>query len=222
MTKIAVPIRPKNYEEGENLILTAQILGAEIIEIWCDRLELKDAQRLVVASELPVIVNLKDESENGKFKGDIYDRIKFLETLVNEGATYLDLPYNDELRNTDLERFRDKLIISFHDFDRTPTLPELEEKIEKIQQLNPAIIKVATKVVQDIDMLNLFKVQINHKELWGKCVILGMGPKGKLTRVLSKMFQQPFVFGAIDSKYRTAPGQLTIKQLKNEWKRLSL
>jgi 3-dehydroquinate dehydratase/shikimate dehydrogenase len=219
MTKIIASIRPKNFEDGEDLILSAQIAGAEMIEIWCDKMDLADLKKLVIISELPVMVNLKDKSEKGLFTGTMFERIKFLEALINEGAAYLDLPFSEELSAVDLDRFKGKLVISAHDFEQTPSLDEIENLIGKILKLNPAILKLAFKVNKEIDLVNLFQLQVSRRELWGKSVILGMGQKGAITRVMSKMFQHPFTFASIDRFSRTAPGQMTIEQLNKIWRK---
>lgn len=219
MTKIAASIRPRSFEHGEDLILSAQIAGAQVIELWCDRLDLETAKKLVVVSELPVIVNLKDKNEKGEFKGNIYDRIKYLEELVLNGAAYLDLPYCTELPSIDLLRLQPNLIVSYHDFKSTPSLDEIEVIINNILSLKPKIIKLAFQINQDIDLNNLLKLQINRRDLWGNSIILGMGHKGMLTRVMSKTFQHPFTFASIDKYSKTAPGQMTISQLKKLWKR---
>lgn len=222
MTKIAASIRPKTYEEGEDLILSAQIAGAEMVELWCDRIDLESAKKLVVISELPVIVNLKDSSEDGDFTGTIYERIKILEDLIFQGAAFLDLPFCDELESIDLDRLTPHLILSSHNFDETPSLDEIEILINKMQALNPRYLKLAFTVRQEIDLMNLMKLQTNRRDLWGKCIILGMGPKGIITRVLSSMFKHPFTFASIDNYSKTAPGQMTISGLKKVWKRFGM
>jgi 3-dehydroquinate dehydratase type I len=219
MTKIAASIRPRSFEQGEDLLLSAQIAGAQMIELWCDRLDLDTAKKLVIVSELPVIVNLKDESEKGEFEGTIYDRIKYLEELVKEGATFLDLPYTKELESINLSRLAENLIVSYHDFEATPSLDEIETIINRMQSVNPAVIKLAFQVEQSIDLNNLLKLQINRKDLWGRSIILGMGHKGMITRLMSKTFQHPFTFACIDKYSKTAPGQMTISQLRKLWRR---
>lgn len=219
MTKIAASIRPRSYEHGEDLILSAQIAGADMIELWCDRLFPDTAQKLVLVSELPVIVNLKDESEHGEFHGTMFERIKILEDLITQGAVLIDLPYTKDLEYVDIERLSKNLILSYHDFKGTPSLDEIETLINKMLMLNPKYIKLAFSVNQEIDLMNLFKLQTNRRDLWGKSIILGMGQKGMITRMTSSMFSHPFTFACIDQYSKTAPGQMTISQLRKIWKR---
>jgi 3-dehydroquinate dehydratase type I len=219
MTKIAASIRPRSYEHAEDLLLSAQIAGAEMIELWCDRIDLEDAKKLIVVSELPIIVNLKDESEQGYFEGTIYDRIKILEQLIDQGAHLMDIPFVPELNSIDLERFGGKIILSHHDFTTTPSLDDIEDLIDQMLVLKPAVIKLAFTVNQEIDLMNLFKLQTNRRDLWGKCIVLGMGQKGMVTRMMSSMFKHPFTFACIDKYSKTAPGQMTIEQLRKVWKR---
>lgn len=219
MTKIAASIRPRSYEHGEDLILSAQIAGAEMIEIWCDKLDIADAKKLVVISELPVILNLKDASENGEFKGNMFERIKILEDLLKDGAELIDIPFTEELKGVDIERLKPNLILSYHDFNGTPSLDEIENLINQMTKFGPKIIKLAFTVNQEIDLMNLFKLQTNRRDLWGSSIIIGMGPKGMITRMMSTMFNHPFTFACIDKYSKTAPGQMTIEQLKKNWRR---
>lgn len=219
MTKIAASIRPRSYEHAEDLLLSAQIAGAEMVELWCDRIDIEDAKKLIVVSDLPIIVNLKDESEEGDFKGTVYDRIKILEELVSQGAFLMDIPFVPELNEIDLERLNGKIILSYHDFESTPSLDEVEDLIDQMMKLKPEVIKLAFTVNQEIDLMNLFKLQTNRRDLWGKCIILGMGQKGMITRMMSNMFKHPFTFACIDKYSKTAPGQMTIEQLRRIWKR---
>jgi 3-dehydroquinate dehydratase type I len=219
MTKIAASIRPRSYEHGEDLILSAQIAGADMIELWCDKLNPEDAKKLVIISELPVIANLKDKSENGEFKGTMYEKITFLEELIQNGAVLIDLPFCEELKQVDIERLTKNLILSYHDFEATPSLDEIENIINSMEQLNPKYIKLAFSVQREIDLMNLFKLQTNRRDLWGKSIILGMGQRGMVTRMTSSMFSHPFTFACIDKYSKTAPGQMTITQLRKIWKR---
>ena len=221
MTKIVVPIRPTNFDDGQDLLLSAQIVGADYIELWCDRLDLLDAKKLIALSELPIIANLKDDSEQGEFTGNIFERLKCLQEMLEEGAALVDIPFNQDIVNTDLSRFEDKFILSFHDFKETPTILDLEDLMVRMLKKNPKYLKIATHLNSDIDLLNMLKLQLSTRELIGKGILIGMGPRGKILRILSKTFGHPFVFASIDARHKTAPGQFTVEELKKEWKRWS-
>lgn len=222
MTKIAVPIKPMIRDEGLSLMGRAIREGAEIVEIWCDQLRLEDAKDLVRLKDCPIIINLKDKSENGKFVGTMRERLNYLETVASYGADYVDIPFTPELTATDLEKLKDKLLLSYHNFTATPPLPDLEDLIDKMAALNPAAIKLSTQVNREIDLINLFKLQVNYPKYRDQRVIIGMGDKGKVSRLLAPMFHNIFMFAALDHGHETAEGQLTVAELKHEWAKLGM
>ena len=222
MTKIAIPIRPLILSEG--LVLYNKVVqqGADITEIWCDKLKLEDAKELVKKKQTPLVVNLKDAIEGGIFSGTFNQRLAYLSELANYGADYIDIPFSHDLKPKELEGLAPKLILSYHNFESTPSLPELERIQEEMLRLNPAVVKLATQVNREIDIINLIKLQLNSPHTRNKRIIIGMGEKGKVTRAISPMFENIMTFASLDEKSKTAPGQMTVDELKNEWHRLSL
>jgi 3-dehydroquinate dehydratase type I len=222
MTKIVIPIRPIILSEGLSLYNKVVLHGADYTELWCDKLKLEDAKELVRRKQTPLVVNLKDAREGGNFSGTFNQKLNYLSELAQRGADYIDIPFTQDLVEKELETLSGKVILSYHDFKSTPSLPDLEHLQEQMMALNPAIIKIATQVNREIDIINLIKLQLNSPLTRNKRIIIGMGEKGKVTRAMSPMFENTMTFACFDQKSKTAPGQLTIDELRDEWARLNL
>lgn len=220
MTKIAIPIRPKSYKLGEKLIQKALDEGSDIIEIWCDLISLPELSKLIdqKPKDIGLILNLKDAKEEGEYTGDLEDRLIVLEGFPQ--ADYIDLPYREI--DTVMPQDTSKVILSFHDFSKTPNLTELQELLQKMSELNPAIIKIATTVHSEKDVIHLFQLQANNPDLMGRMIIIGMGELGQATRTTARMFKQPITFASLDAENETAPGQLSVEELKLKLELLQL
>lgn len=220
MTKIAIPIRPKSFKLGEKLMQQAIDAGADMIEIWCDRITLPELSKLIdqKPKDIGLILNLKDAKEEGDYTGDLEDRVNILQSFPQ--ADYIDLPY----RKTDTVMPEDtsKVILSFHDFSKTPSLTELQDLLQKMSAQNPAIIKIATTVHSEKDVIHLFQLQANNPDLMGRMIIIGMGELGQATRTTARMFKQPITFASLDAENQTAPGQLSANELKVKLEQLNL
>ena len=76
------------------------------------------------------------------------------------------------------------------------------------------IAKIATQVNGPEDIRNLLSLY----HLPGRKVILGMGPQGRITRVMGPYLGAEFTFASTGQGGETAPGQLTVKQLSELYK----
>ena len=103
-----------------------------------------------------------------------------------------------------------KIIGSYHNFNNTPNFDELLTIYNKI--INNKIVdiaKIATNVINDIDNINLVKLLINRKNI----IVLGMGEKGKITRIITPLLGGYLTFASVD-KNISAPGQISLYDLK--------
>jgi 3-dehydroquinate dehydratase type I len=96
-----------------------------------------------------------------------------------------------------------QLIISYHNFEKTPDLSELEEISELCHTQHADIVKIACMVNNEQDILNL-------KSLYNKkypIIAVGMGETGIITRIRACEWGAPFTFVAANADETTVPGQ---------------
>jgi len=206
MTKIAVPVR--------NLDQLKKVTNAGIIEIWCDQLTQDELEEMLGTTNLPVILNLKGPEEKGTFEGTMKERFEFLGKGLKMGADLIDLPFTPGLKLPNK-----KVVLSYHNFEETPE--KLEEILAQMSELQPAIIKIATMVNSEEDLNRLIKLQVDHPGWANRRCIIGMGEKGRSTRILAPVLDNAFTFASLDDKTKTAPGQLTAEELKSEWSKVN-
>ena len=114
------------------------------------------------------------------------------------------------------KKIKSNIIISFHDFKKTPDVNKLEAILNKIREFKPEIIKIATMVNNKQDVGNLFKTLLN-KKVDEKIIIVGMGKKGRVTRIFGPLFGSFLTFAK--TKYGLSEqGQIDITKLKNIYK----
>lgn len=105
------------------------------------------------------------------------------------------------------------LILSFHNFDRTPALADLNQRFEQAEALGADIAKVAVMPRNMEDVLTLLAATLRASEkLRIPVVSMSMAAMGSLTRLCGSAFgsAMTFAFGQSGS----APGQIAIEELQ--------
>jgi len=143
-------------------------------------------------------------------------RLEALKRCMDLGASYVDVEL--ESREEILEKIRAhasqrgcRLIISYHNFDLTPPADQLKMILEKCYSLGGDIAKIATMVHTGEEAVRLLSLY-GHP---GRKVVLGMGEGGRITRVAAPYLGSEFTFASVDDSGGTAPGQMTVADLKH-------
>jgi len=116
------------------------------------------------------------------------------------------------------KELKTKIIISFHDYKKTPNIQELTLTINRMRECNVEILKIATMVNKTQDINNLFKTLLSKKQD-EKMIVIGMGKKGQIIRVLGP-FLGSFLTFASTQYGESAPGQIELEKIKNLYKLL--
>ncbi|MDP2691140.1 MAG: type I 3-dehydroquinate dehydratase [bacterium] len=219
---LTVPIvthEPKQIEDQ----LRSKVQGVEAYEIWLDHLKRKYLKPEIIAelvkswkriTDKKLICVLKSKREKGKYTDGCRGRADLLLAAAQSGAHYLDIGFLTSKQQ--IERLRNgkgnaKLIISWHNFLKTPSRKILEEKIQQMKVLGADVIKIATMVKTLQDNENLLQLAMELTVDKKAHIIIGMGQLGVLTRVFAKQFGNELNFVTLESQ--TAPGQLTLNQM---------
>jgi len=141
--------------------------------------------------------------------------LQYLETAAKCGAKYIDIEYE---RGAEIiarmkivcENTGCKLIISYHDFDCTPSQAELSMIIADCHRNGADIAKIACMVNVATDNATMLSLYCLHNNL----VAFGMGELGKISRLASLGCGAKFTYVAPDNGNGTAPGQLTASQMR--------
>jgi 3-dehydroquinate dehydratase type I len=110
---------------------------------------------------------------------------------------------------------RVNLICSYHNYSKTPPIDDLLKIVAEMKTFKPQIYKLACFCESDEDSLRLMDLQqqLIRKEL--KSVVLGMGERGKITRITNTLWGNELVFAPLLGIHETAPNQLTLDDYKS-------
>ena len=139
-------------------------------------------------------------------------RKRFLIAAIEAGARYVDIEVQSgsEYRKEIIEKAKVKnckVIISFHDFQSTPEMKKLEEIAALCFSKGADIAKIACRVNSERDNLRLLEL-LNNDDYQGRTVVIGMGNKGRITRVAAPLLGSPFTLASISKGKETAEGQI--------------
>ncbi len=102
------------------------------------------------------------------------------------------------------------IIVSFHDYARTPGREELASTISACFGAGADIAKIACMVLTAADNGRLLGLLDDPR----KIVVVGMGAKGRITRVAAPLLGSPFTFAARALGRETADGQFDHETLR--------
>ncbi len=135
-----------------------------------------------------------------------------LPIISSRNAEYIDIPFGQPIPDTS-----SKVIISYHNFKETPD--NIEEIYNQMKSTGADIIKIAVMAHSAVDGLRILSLM---KKADHPLIAIGMGVAGGFTRVLAPVFGGWGTFASVDENYTTAPGQLTISSLINDFHYRSL
>jgi len=144
-------------------------------------------------------------------------------TAIKAGSDYVDLEIEttENFKDDVIKAARDngcKIIISYHNFGTTPHREELEEIVESCYYRGADIVKVACMVHSEAESARL----VSLYEDFNGIISIGMGDKGKITRIAAPLFGAPFTYASFSYEKETAKGQISMDSLKNIYRELEL
>ena len=188
--------------------------GAELLELRLDLIKEAPSKLFPL---LPLTLASIVTCRPGVYSDD--ERVKLLLEGIKLGADYVDVeietaPGDLEVLLAAARNSACKVIISYHNFLRTADREDLESLMLACYEKGGEIAKIATMVNAPEDIRNLLSLY----DLPGRKVILGMGPQGRITRVMGPYLGAEFTFASSGGGGETAPGQLSVKQLNEIYK----
>ncbi len=220
--KIIIPLRPKTVAEAQRLILAIDD-QADLIEIWLDGIKDLDEskiKKLIALTEIPLMFNLKNKKEGGTSRFGDKKRIELLKLVAEAEADFvdadLDLPIA-LLRDLKKSCGKTKLILSFHDFEKTPKIERLQKLAAKAFKAGADVVKFATRTKDWDDCTPILQISWELAKAKKQFLTMGMGAHGEPTRVLTPLIGGLGMFAPLRKSDATAPGQLTVAELREWW-----
>ena len=134
---------------------------------------------------------------------------------ILSGAKYVDIEYEAEtdIREEIIEFAHNHnclVILSYHNYEKTPPKDQLELIIKQSKQWNADIVKIATMALNVMDC----SVVMSLYSIYEKIIAFCMGETGKITRVAAPLLGAEFTYASWNEQRVTAPGQLTVDELE--------
>jgi 3-dehydroquinate dehydratase-1 len=197
-------------------ITTADIKSIKAVEPLVDlfevRIDIIGDGWIEVAKKLnkPWIACNRLVEEGGKWQGNEARRIEKLLQAMELGAKIVDVEYN--AKNIDniitFIKKRAMCLLSFHDFEKTPSLDVLKQTVQKELKAGADICKIVTFAQSFED--NLTVLQLITEFPHTRIVAFAMGPQGMASRVLAPLAGAYFTYGAVEKGKESAPGQIPV------------
>ncbi|MDD5724161.1 MAG: type I 3-dehydroquinate dehydratase [Syntrophales bacterium] len=217
---ICIPVVAKTNEDALKR-MDASLPLADLVELRVDLIEGVNLEKLLSAKKGPVLVTARRKEEGGHFTGGETERIALLREAARLQADLVDVELSTDtiLVGTLLEEIRKgggrtKMVVSHHDFDKTPPYRVLQEISNRCAGRGADIVKIATFADSMEDNLKILKL-VGWARRKGQSIIAHcMGDKGKVSRVMAPLFGSCMSFASLERGEETAPGQLTASEMK--------
>ena len=161
-----------------------------------------------------IVCTLRPKTEGGKFEGSEKERISIIKLISEYNPYLLDVEYNTLKKNKELLKYlkstKTKLLVSWHDFKKTPKTTELQNKIKQMSKFssNVKIVSTAKSTDDSTRMLELYS-----KKGKNNLISFAMGDAGKISRILCLYLGSPYTYVSLGKA--VAPGQFSIDEVNN-------
>ena len=162
-----------------------------------------------------VMVSRRQNFEQSKIPMDV--RLEILRSLSRK-QVLVDLDISsqvEEITRLQAERVPLKTILSYHNYQLTPSDTELRSLTSRIAGWGAHITKISTFCSIQRDALRLLSLLIDLREAGRRCIVLGMGKHGVITRVFGPQWGNDISFAPVEGNQRSAPGQIPLDTLES-------
>jgi 3-dehydroquinate dehydratase-1 len=173
---------------------------------------------------IPLIFTCRIHVEGGFKKISQETRLELITTAVGSGNVEIvdveicnEPAFIEKVKKT-TQTGNAKLILSYHNFDKTPDETFIYDKLLRAQDLGADIAKLAVMPKDYADVLTLLGATLKARtgRVNVPIVTMSMGPEGQVTRVAGGLFGSDLTFAV--GKEASAPGQIPIGGLRQAMK----
>ena len=176
------------------------------------------ALNLVKSDLKRCICTLRPKSEGGKFSSSEKNRISILKLVAEYNPYLLDVEYNTIRKNKVLHQYlkrsKTDLLVSWHDFEKTPNTASLKKITNEMFKFskNIKIVTTARSISDSAKVLSLYKGVPKN----GSLVAFSMGDYGRMSRILCTQIGSPYTYVSLGKPI--APGQFSLDEVKSIFK----
>ncbi len=223
---LCIPITARTSEEALIKIRKSSPL-TDIIELRIDSMinadmsKLFNAKRSEAYGNTPLLITNRKRDEGGSFKGSERQRIDLLLQAVELGVEYVDIELSTEyalieelLKIIRTHGNKTRLIVSCHDFDKTPSEMKLKARFNECINAGAGIVKIVTYARSVEDNLKVLNLIPYSRKKDRQIITFCMGKLGRISRVAAPLLGSYLGFASLERGHESAPGQITIHDMK--------
>ena len=226
--KICVPLVAKTKDEFLNSAEALEKIKLDLVEVRIDHFEdveniqevkslLKDLRDIL--KNIPILFTFRSLKEGGEKEVSV----EYYKTLNIEIAKtgFVDLVdtelfTGDEVVKEIVDEVHKegvKIVMSNHDFNKTPEREEIVRRLCRMQELNADLPKIAVMPKSAGDVLKLLCATNDMVTKYAETPIItmSMGGLGVISRIAGETFGSALTFGAAEKA--SAPGQVDVDSL---------
>lgn len=223
--KICVPVVETTTEKIIQQIQELQ--NCDLIELRIDFYEnihdLKQVHELLLQvrqqTNLPLLLTYRSLKEGGHIQLSDQEYLSLVQTACQSGCidiVDIELESGNMLVYQLVEIAHQnhvKVLMSYHDFEKTPTVMEMKERLEKMKIMGADICKIAVMPFSYKDVIQLLNTTMEMSQrLTRPLVTMSMGKIGKITRIVGELVGSSITFASVGQS--SAPGQLTLEDMQ--------
>ena len=205
----------ENSPKKIKIKLKIALKKSDYVEVRLDFLKIEqipNALEIIKKDLNKIVCTLRPTTEGGKFPGNEKERISIIKLIAEYNPFLLDIEFNTLKKEKELVKYlkstKTKLLVSWHDFKRTPKSSELKNKIRQMSKFssNVKIVSTAKSTEDSTRMLEMY-----NKKGKNNLIAFTMGDEGKISRILCLYLGSPYTYVSLGKA--VAPGQFSVDEV---------
>ena len=227
--KICIPIVGITQEEVLKAAREIKKLDADVVEwrvdwfeeVWNgEKIRETLLQLRKILEEIPLLFTFRTLNEGGEKAAQAEDYVNLNQAAIETGCIDLvdvELFTGDEAVRKIVERAHEHavgVVMSSHDFQKTPSQEEIVSRLIRMQQLGADIPKIAVMPRCKKDVLTLLAAteEMSSEYADRPIITMSMASDGMISRLCGEVFGSALTFGAAGEA--SAPGQMEAGDLR--------
>lgn len=224
--KICLPIVGKDNQAILEQAQSFKNLKYDLVELRIDFYEniKKDNDVIMLLKQLreilncPILLTYRSFKEGGHIQLGDEEYIQLIKTVCESHC--IDMVDIELMSGNELvfqlvniaHQNQIKVIMSNHDFEQTPTILDMKDRLEKMEILGGDILKIAVMPNSSKDVIQLLNMTMDMSERLNKPIVtMSMGKLGVISRICGELTGSAITFASAGQA--SAPGQIAVKDM---------